>query len=93
MQCSWQVFTPEKYDKHRTDEILFNEGSHYSQSLTQTNISSQGVEIWLTLPHLRLLNFAPNGQYFVKAIPGVPQKTIPCLISCKVKPTKAISLK
>ncbi len=68
-----------------TDEILFNEGSHYSQSLTQ---------IWLTLPHLRLLNFAPNCQYFVKAaIPGVPKKKIPCLISCNVKPIKAISLK
>ena len=32
---------------------------------------------------------------FFEYIPGVPQKTIPCLISCNVKPItmKAISLK
>ncbi len=27
------------------------------------------------------------------ALPGVPKQTIPCLISCNVKPMKAISLK
>ena len=65
-----------------TDEILHKQMYRVNE-----------YKLWLTLPHLRLLNFAPNCQYFVKAIPGVPKKTIPCLISCNVKPIKAISLK
>ena len=32
-------------------------------------------------------------NYIYIYIPGVPKKTIPSLISCNVKPIKAISLK
>ena len=32
-------------------------------------------------------------MYIYISIPGVPKKTIPSLISCNVKPIKAISLK
>ncbi len=38
-----------------TDEILFNEGSHYSQNLTQTKYRVNEYKLWLTLSHLRLL--------------------------------------
>ena len=41
-----------------------------------------------------LLNFFSKGwTLIVYSIPGVPKKTIHCLISCDVKSIKAISLK
>ena len=38
-------------------------------------------------------NVFSNYLKYIIFIPGVPKKTIPSLISCNVKPIKAISLK
>ncbi len=63
MRCSWQVFTLEKY--HTTPMKSFLMKGHIKvKALHKQIYRVNEYKLWLTLPHLRLLNFAPNCLVF-----------------------------
>ena len=73
-----------EYDVNKV-EITFLQDFKY-----KLNVTLNLIEEYVRSVHFCILYY---GKYFLLFIPGVPKKTISCLISCTVKPITAISLK
>jgi hypothetical protein len=71
---------------------ILKKGPDQYTKKNQLNVCLHITFIFLTTPHVVHTCDSVIGHK-LNYIPGVPKKTIPCLISCTVKPITAISLK